>query len=42
MFFRAENKGVFFIAVSQFGLAFSFHWFLAFIPFISSAVKKFQ
>ena len=33
MSFRIENKGVFFIAVSQFGIAFSFHCILAFIPF---------
>ena len=33
MSLRLENKGVFFIAVSQFGMAFSFHCILAFIPF---------
>jgi MFS transporter, DHA1 family, multidrug resistance protein len=33
MSFRIENKGVFFIAVSQFGIAFSFQCILAFIPF---------
>ncbi|OGP91636.1 MAG: hypothetical protein A2156_15305 [Deltaproteobacteria bacterium RBG_16_48_10] len=33
MLLRIENKGVFFIAVSQFGMAFSFHCILAFMPF---------
>ena len=33
MSLKIANKGVFFIAVSQFGMAFSFHCILAFIPF---------
>ena len=30
---KIANKGVFFIAVSQFGMAFSFHCIMAFMPF---------
>jgi MFS family permease len=30
---KIHNKGVFFIAVSQFGMAFSFHCILSFMPF---------
>ena len=39
--FRNENKGVFFIAVSQFGVAFSFHCILAFIPFYIFKISAF-
>lgn len=39
--FKIENKGVFFIAVSQFGVAFSFHCILAFIPFYILKVSSF-
>jgi DHA1 family multidrug resistance protein-like MFS transporter len=33
MSLKIANKGVFFIAVSQFGMAFSFHCIMAFMPF---------
>ena len=39
--FKIENKGVFFIAASQFGVAFSFHCILAFIPFYILKVSPF-
>lgn len=38
---KIENKGVFFIAASQFGVAFSFHCILAFIPFYILKVSPF-
>ena len=38
---KIENKGVFFIAVSQFGVAFSFHCIFAFIPFYILKVSPF-
>ena len=41
MSFRVENKGVFFIAVSQFGIAFSFNCILAFIPFYILKISTF-
>jgi len=41
MSIRIPNKGVFFIAVSQFGMAFSFHCILAFIPFYIVKVSTF-
>ena len=39
--FKIANKGVFFIAVSQFGMAFSFHCILAFIPFYIIRISPF-
>jgi MFS transporter, DHA1 family, multidrug resistance protein len=39
--FKIENKGVFFIAVSQFGVAFSFQCILAFIPFYILKISAF-
>lgn len=39
--FRIANKGVFLIAVSQFGMAFSFHCILAFMPFYIVRVSTF-
>ncbi len=41
MSIRIPNKGVFFIAVSQFGMAFSFHCIFAFIPFYIVKVSTF-
>jgi DHA1 family multidrug resistance protein-like MFS transporter len=41
MSLRVSNKGVFFIAISQFGMAFSFHCILAFIPFYIVKVSTF-
>ena len=38
---RIPNKGVFFIGVSQFGMAFSFHCMLVFIPFYIARVSPF-
>ena len=41
MSFKIENKGLFFIAASQFGVAFSFHCILAFIPFYILKISAF-
>ena len=41
MSFKIANKGVFFIAVSQFGMAFSFHCILAFMPFYIIRISTF-
>jgi len=41
MFLKIPHTGVFFIAVSQFGMAFSFHCILTFIPFYIVKVSPF-
>lgn len=41
MGFKIENKSVFFVAISQFGVAFSFSCVLPFMPFYITQISKF-
>jgi DHA1 family multidrug resistance protein-like MFS transporter len=41
MSLKITNKGVFFIAVSQFGMAFSFNFMIAFMPFYIAKISTF-
>jgi len=41
MKFKIEDKGVFFVAISQFGMAFSFSCILPFMPFYITQISKF-